>query len=81
MDYQKFKSGVYRICIFLTVLVYVVPFAFAYIARVVVDSGDLHLFGIFIIQNFGWIILWALFFIWSSYYFVLWIGRGFIGKE
>jgi hypothetical protein len=71
MTYERYKTGTFRVCIFLTIILWVM----------IVLNGDneIELFGNYIRGQ-------VLFFftpiiIWTTYFFGKWIAKGFIGKK
>lgn len=77
MTYERIKTGTFRVCVFLTVLGELLA---------VVGSNNLNLnkstaiFGFY----FGHLLDFMVFlpiFIWSTYFFGLWIAKGFIGQK
>ena len=74
MNYENFKTGLLRLCIFLTVLIE----AIAWIGYQSRQSWELP-FGITFRSQV--MIMYAPLFIWGSFFFILWIYKGFLGKK
>lgn len=70
MTYEKYKTGIFRVGVFLTILLWAIT--------IVSDRGH-KLFGNYF--NMEEILLLTPIFVWSIYFFSLWIAKGFIGKE
>ena len=77
MNYENFKTGMFRVCIFLTILMEALAFAGS-------DTGNFKMsttiFGI-VFDEMA-LVVWNIpIFIWMTYFFSLWIYKGFLGKK
>jgi len=76
MNYENFKTGFLRTCIFLTVLIMFL----AFLGSDGMNSSRMTiLFGITLKPGIVMVLIPIL--IWTSYFFILWITKGFIGKK
>ena len=77
MTYEKYKTGTFRVCVFLTILLEVL----AFFGRTHNDfQTGTRLLGVYFdgIEN---VVFGIPVFIWSTYFFSLWIYKGFIDKQ
>jgi hypothetical protein len=73
MTYENYKTGMFRVCIFLTVVIELLVF-------VKQDVEQIYLFGIHI-GEVDAVMYISPFTIWITYFFSLWIYKGFSDKK
>jgi hypothetical protein len=70
MSYKKYKTGTFRVCAFLTILIEVLAF-------IGERNNGTEILGIYF-KNMRMIVFSTPVFIWSSWFFNLWIYKGFL---
>ena len=74
MSYERYKTGTFRVCVFLTVLIE----ALAFLGK---SGGSTDLLGITGSIYMEEAVFGTPVFIWSIYFFSLWIAKGFMGEN
>ena len=74
MTYERYKTGTFRVCVFLTVLIE----ALAFLGE---SGGSTDILGITGSIDMGEAVFGTPVLIWVTYFFSLWIAKGFIGKK
>jgi hypothetical protein len=74
MTYERYKTGTFRVSVFLTILLWELVFLAAFYS-----SSHVYIFGVDMGRTMD-VIITAPIFIWTTYFFSLWIAKGFIGK-
>jgi hypothetical protein len=70
MSYKKYKTGTFRVCVFLTILIEVLAF-------IGERNNGTEILGIYF-KNMRMLVFSTPVFIWSSWFFSLWIYKGFL---
>ena len=70
MTYKKYKTGTFRVSVFLTILIEVLAF-------IGERNNGTEILGIYF-KNIKMIVFSTPVFIWSSWFFSLWIYKGFL---
>ncbi len=73
MTYKKYKTGTFRVCVFLTILME------AYVIIKDASSYSIRFFGTRF--DLDEAVIGIPVFIWGTYFFSLWIYKGFIDKQ
>ena len=72
MTYERIKIGTFRVCVFLTVLIEALVFMGQ-------KGSYTEILGLRFDMDYA--MIRTPFFIWGSYFFGIWIAKGFIGKK
>ena len=84
MTYERYKTGMFRVCVFLTILVEILAFAGndTMGLRDTAFRFDMStiIFGI-VFDELATVVWSTPIFIWMTYFFSLWIYKGFLDKK
>ena len=85
MTYERYKTGTFRVCVFLTIVLEVLAFAGNETTGMRGDTlfrfdMSTEIFGIVFEEMAA--VVWSIpIIIWTTYFFGKWIAKGFIGKK
>jgi hypothetical protein len=72
MTYEKIKTGTFRYCVFLTILLEI------YVISITDGKSKTRLFGSYYDDE---ALVFTPIIIWATFFFILWIVRGYMGKK